>query len=67
MRKKIKEQDQELTMKANLQWSDKDKNKTSGPELNFLLKGAAEEMNVGIDAIIFGLYPKDLSDYLALK
>lgn len=66
MRKKIKEQDQELTMKANLQWSDEDKDKTSGPELNFQLKGA-EEMNVGIDAIIFGLYPKDLSDYLALK
>ena len=53
-------------MKANLQWSDEDKDKTSGPELNFQLKGA-EEMNVGIDAIIFGLYLKDLSDYLALK
>ena len=66
MRKKIKEIDQEFTMKAHLKWSDDDKDETTGPELNIQLKGEAEEINVGIDAVIT-LYPKDLSDYLALK
>ena len=53
-------------MKAHLKWSDDDKDETTGPELNIQLKGEAEEINVGIDAVIT-LYPKYLNDYLALK
>ena len=63
---KIEEIDQEFTMKAFLKWSDDDPDETSGPELNIQLKAEAEEISVGIDAVI-ALFPKDLNDYLALK